>query len=122
MSGDTGRRCPRCDCPDGHSQCEHCKTCPHARPQSAPDEPTRLTYEQALPIAAALHARTQSPTPPPFPGCPTCGTTPAVLDLSDDTTFTEDVIVIRYRPCGHVFTVTREDLRAAYHHAREAAT
>lgn len=27
---DTGRRCPRCDCPDGHKQCDHCKSCPHA--------------------------------------------------------------------------------------------
>lgn len=27
---DTGRRCPRCDCPDGHEQCDHCKVCPHA--------------------------------------------------------------------------------------------
>jgi hypothetical protein len=27
---DTGRRCPRCDCPDGHEQCQHCKVCPHA--------------------------------------------------------------------------------------------
>ena len=27
---DTGRRCPRCDCADGHTQCEHCKVCPHA--------------------------------------------------------------------------------------------
>ena len=27
---DTGRRCPRCDCPDGHTQCDHCKVCPHA--------------------------------------------------------------------------------------------
>lgn len=32
MSDDTGLRCPRCDCPDGHSQCDHCKVCPHARP------------------------------------------------------------------------------------------
>jgi hypothetical protein len=24
------RRCPRCDCADGHTQCEHCKVCPHA--------------------------------------------------------------------------------------------
>lgn len=31
-TADTGRRCPRCDCPDGHEQCEHCKTCEHARP------------------------------------------------------------------------------------------
>jgi hypothetical protein len=29
---DTGQRCPRCDCPDGHKQCDHCKTCPYARP------------------------------------------------------------------------------------------
>lgn len=32
MSDDTGTRCPRCDCPDGHTQCQHCKICPHARP------------------------------------------------------------------------------------------
>lgn len=31
-TADTGRRCPRCDCPDGHEQCEHCKVCEHARP------------------------------------------------------------------------------------------
>ncbi|MBD9700622.1 hypothetical protein IHE56_00655 [Streptomyces sp. ID01-12c] len=31
-AADTGRRCPRCDCPDGHEQCDHCKTCPHGRP------------------------------------------------------------------------------------------
>ena len=24
------RRCPRCDCPNGAEQCEHCKVCPHA--------------------------------------------------------------------------------------------
>lgn len=30
MSDDAGRRCPRCDCPDGHEQCDHCKVCPHA--------------------------------------------------------------------------------------------
>lgn len=35
MSADTGRRCPRCDCADGHEQCEHCKVCEHARPSSA---------------------------------------------------------------------------------------
>ncbi|MFE9124997.1 hypothetical protein ACFYOF_06175 [Streptomyces sp. NPDC007148] len=26
------RRCPRCDCADGHTQCEHCKTCTYAVP------------------------------------------------------------------------------------------
>lgn len=26
---DTGLRCPRCDCPDGHTQCDHCMVCPH---------------------------------------------------------------------------------------------
>lgn len=31
----TGRRCPRCDCPDGHEQCDHCKVCPHARDEKA---------------------------------------------------------------------------------------
>lgn len=40
---DTGRRCPRCDCPDGHEQCDHCKVCPHADggagPEAAPELP-----------------------------------------------------------------------------------
>lgn len=31
-TGDTGKRCPRCDCADRLPQCDHCKTCPHARP------------------------------------------------------------------------------------------
>lgn len=30
VQADTGWRCPRCDCPDGHEQCQHCKVCPHA--------------------------------------------------------------------------------------------
>jgi hypothetical protein len=41
---DTGRRCPRCDCPDGHEQCAHCKVCPHAegiRTAPADDELAR---------------------------------------------------------------------------------
>jgi hypothetical protein len=28
------RRCPRCDCPDGADQCEHCKVCPHYEPDA----------------------------------------------------------------------------------------
>lgn len=36
---DTGRRCPRCDCPDGHEQCEHCKVCPHADSRGADRHP-----------------------------------------------------------------------------------
>jgi hypothetical protein len=35
VATDTGRRCPRCDCPDGHEQCDHCKVCPHGRPTEA---------------------------------------------------------------------------------------
>lgn len=27
---DTGRRCRSCDCPEGHTQCDHCKVCPYA--------------------------------------------------------------------------------------------
>lgn len=34
-TADTGRRCPRCDCADNQPQCEHCKTCEHARPTGA---------------------------------------------------------------------------------------
>ncbi|AVH60021.1 MULTISPECIES: hypothetical protein [Streptomyces] len=37
---DTGRRCPRCDCPDNAPQCDHCKVCPHAsgpRPATSPE-------------------------------------------------------------------------------------
>ncbi|QQM45221.1 hypothetical protein [Streptomyces liliifuscus] len=36
---DSGRRCPRCDCPDGHSQCDHCKVCPHADRQLSTEDP-----------------------------------------------------------------------------------
>lgn len=57
---DTGRRCPRCDCPDGHEQCDHCKTCPHARDVAEPDTgsndeghpepPTEEELNSALPV------------------------------------------------------------------------
>lgn len=63
VQADTGRRCPRCDCPDGHEQCQHCKICPHARTaadvaQSAaetadeghPEAPTEEELNPALPV------------------------------------------------------------------------
>lgn len=47
---DTGRRCPRCDCPDGHEQCQHCKVCPHARQLGdAMAEPDTETDDEGRP-------------------------------------------------------------------------
>lgn len=50
MSDDTGRRCPRCDCPDGAPQCDHCKVCPHAdRPvHAAPREKPRASVIEII--------------------------------------------------------------------------
>lgn len=42
-SQDTGRRCPRCDCPDGHEQCDHCKVCPHADGEAGPEAAPELS-------------------------------------------------------------------------------
>lgn len=61
---DTGRRCPRCDCPDGHEQCQHCKVCPHAR--TAESETARFA---AAIGCAALHRDAQGNTVP-CPGYP----------------------------------------------------
>ncbi|MDX2697109.1 hypothetical protein [Streptomyces ipomoeae] len=55
---DTGRRCPRCDCPDGHEQCDHCKVCPHAaieeqsmgEPSESRPEPSGDDENPALPV------------------------------------------------------------------------
>jgi hypothetical protein len=44
------RRCPRCDCPDGAEQCEHCKVCPHA------DRADGSNPSTAVELGAALRA------------------------------------------------------------------
>jgi hypothetical protein len=60
VQADTGRRCPRCDCPDGHEQCDHCKVCPHARDaaetdaqsddEGQPEAPADEDENPALPV------------------------------------------------------------------------
>jgi hypothetical protein len=123
---DTGRRCPRCDCPDGHTQCAHCKACPHAGPQPKPVEQTHLTYEQLLPVVTAIQRRETAALVgngillPPVPDCPTCGQTPAELFVRNDhpAHFLKDEVGFGFRPCGHTFTADGEDLHRAYEHAR----
>ena len=101
------RRCPRCDCPDGHTQCEHCKVCPHAG--GAPSEPRRLTRDQLAPIATGLAQRVaagQQAAPPPFPAC---GSRPAALDM----TIGEDTVFVTFLRCAHAFAANRADLYEA---------
>jgi hypothetical protein len=47
------RRCPRCDCADGHTQCEHCKICTHAEPAAALTVPADATSSWAVAEPAA---------------------------------------------------------------------
>ena len=89
-------------------------------------EPTRLTYEQFLPLAVALHRRetaTQAGAGfllPPFPACPDCGQAPTELLVNSDhpAHLLEDRVVFGFRPCGHTFTVDGDDLHRAREHAR----
>lgn len=50
---DTGRRCPRCDCPDGHEQCDHCKTCSHVEPGGQQTVPAGATQSWIIPEPTA---------------------------------------------------------------------
>jgi hypothetical protein len=125
MSDESSKRCPRCDCPDGAEQCEHCKVCPHARTQPTPAGPKHLTYEELFPIVAALHRREAYARHgagfllPSFPDCPACGQQPAELATRSDSPdlFVRDRIALRFRPCGHTFTADGEDLYRAHDQA-----
>jgi hypothetical protein len=89
-------------------------------------EPTRLTYEQLLPLAAAIYRREVALQAgarlllPPFPNCPTCGQPPAELVVRNDHAahFLEDLVGFGFLPCGHTFTVDAEDLHNAANVAR----
>jgi len=50
---DTGRRCPRCDCADNATQCDHCKVCIHATGGS-------IAVDASVPLNVI-----QWPPPPP---------------------------------------------------------
>src|SRR5689334_16662879 len=123
------RRCPRCDCADGHTQCEHCKVCPHVDglKSEAASVPTYLTRDQFLPLAAALYRREAAVRTgarillPPFPDCPTCGANPVALEVADTRSITDDTVIFGFRRCGHTFAVTGEDLHRAYEQARMEA-
>lgn len=61
-TSDESRRCPRCDCPDGHEQCEHCKVCPHAAlPKVACAALHTDSEGQQIPCPGYPHATTHGP-------------------------------------------------------------
>lgn len=81
-------------------------------------EPTHLTYEQLLPLAATIRRRETTGhgiLQPPWPGCPTCGQTPTDLLVRNDhpAQFLDDRVAFGFRPCGHNFTVDAYDLYRA---------
>lgn len=90
------------------------------------NEPTRLTYEQLLPLATAIQRREAAVLAgagfilPPFPDCPTCGQQPTKLLVRNDhpNHFLKDEVGFGFRPCGHTFTVGGEDLYRANEQAR----
>jgi hypothetical protein len=92
-------------------------------------EPTHLAYEQFLPLAVALHRREEYMLAgagfliPPFPNCPTCGEPPTELLVRNDhpAHFLADLTGFGFRPCGHNFTVSGEDLFRAHEQARQEA-
>lgn len=62
---DTGRRCPRCDCPDGHTQCDHCKICPHAETLGVTCAVLHTDAEgNAIPCPGYPHAPERASKPP----------------------------------------------------------
>lgn len=93
---------------------------------AAVTEPTKLTYEQLVPLAIAIHRREAAvlagagPFLPPFPDCPTCEQQPDELLVRNDHpgNFLEDSVGFGFRPCGHTFTADGEDLHRAYDQAR----
>lgn len=92
-------------------------------------EPTPLTYQQLVPLAAALRRREDhlragvGLLAPPFPICPTCGQQPTELVVrNDDPAHSlEDRVTLGFRPCGHNFTADGDDLHRAYEAARSEA-
>lgn len=81
-------------------------------------EPGHLTYEQLLPLAAAIRRRETSGhgiLQPPWPSCLTCGQTPAELVVRNDhpAHFIENRVAFGFRPCGHNFTADAYDLSRA---------
>jgi hypothetical protein len=81
-------------------------------------EPGHLTYEQLLPLAAAIRRRETTGHGfllPPWPSCLTCGQTPTDLLVRNDhpAHFLEDRIAFGFRPCGHNFTADARDLYRA---------
>ncbi|WP_199546574.1 hypothetical protein [Streptomyces sp. N35] len=53
---DPNRRCPRCDCSVGHTQCEHCKVCPHADgPAPAPEYAVALYEDGTGTLIVGIH-------------------------------------------------------------------
>lgn len=105
------------------------RRCPHADHRPGPAEPTHLSYEELLPLVAAVRRRETNALAgygfllPPFPDCPACGQQPAELFVRNDhpAHFLKDEVGFGFRPCGHTFTADGEDLYRAYEHARREA-
>ncbi|MFD1274830.1 hypothetical protein [Streptomyces kaempferi] len=88
------------------------------REEQPQPEPGHLTYEQLLPLAAAIRRRETSGhgiLQPPWPGCLTCGQTPTDLLVRNDhpAHFIENRVAFGFRPCGHSFTADAYDLYRA---------
>lgn len=89
-------------------------------------EPTHLSRKQLAPIVAAIHQRETYTRAgagfllPPFADCPTCGQAPAELLVNNDhpAYFLADRVAFKFRPCGHTFTASSEDVDRAYEQAR----
>ncbi|WP_393075332.1 hypothetical protein [Streptomyces sp. LN704] len=90
----------------------------NGEPREVPDAARRLTYEQLLPLAAAIRRRETSGhgiLQPPLPDCPTCGQTPTDLHVRNDhpAHFIENRVAFGFRPCGHNFRADAYDLYRA---------
>lgn len=90
-------------------------------------EPTPLDREQLQPIIDALHKRDVYAQAgagflvPLFAPCPTCGEQPTELFVNRDhyEYFIKDEVLFGFRPCGHNFTATGDDIYDAYTQARQ---
>lgn len=84
-------------------------------------DPTVLTREQLLPVVVCL-MRSQDAARhrilrPPLPPCPACGAAPTdVIDSVDPTLYRP--ARLHFRPCGHEFTASDEDILSVWDMAR----
>jgi hypothetical protein len=86
-------------------------------------DPKRLTAEEFFPFAvygarlADARERGLGILLPPAPDCPACGQRITEIAVRDDYQFTEDIVWLGAKPCGHQFTIPGD---AAYEAANAA--